>query len=82
MLRHMYLWEYPFKRSSKRRSRRHLLGVLLAAALLQILTGCTNTWHEGNLAVPGTYKVPITATDTNNQQPDRESHHCHHALDP
>jgi hypothetical protein len=50
----------------KRRNRRPLLGVLLAAALLQILTGCTNTWHEGNLAAPGTYKLPITATDTNN----------------
>ena len=51
----------------KRRNRRHhLFGVLLAAALLQILTGCTNTWHEGNLAAPGTYQLPITATDVNN----------------
>jgi hypothetical protein len=50
----------------KRLNRRHLLGVLLAAALLQIFTGCTNTWHEGNLAAPGTYQLPITATDVNN----------------
>jgi hypothetical protein len=51
----------------KRSNRRHrLFGVLLAAALLQILTGCTNTWHEGNLAAPGTYQLPITATDVNN----------------
>jgi hypothetical protein len=50
----------------KRRNRRHLIGAILAAALLQILTGCTNTWHEGNLAAPGTYKLLITATDVNN----------------
>jgi hypothetical protein len=50
----------------KRRNRR-LFGVLLAAALLQTLTGCTNTWHVGSLAAPGTYQLPITATDVNNQ---------------
>jgi hypothetical protein len=49
----------------KRRNRR-LFGHLLAAALLQTLAGCTNIWHEGNLAAPGTYQLPITATDVNN----------------
>jgi hypothetical protein len=50
----------------RRRNWRRLLGVLLAVATLQIFTGCTNTWHEGNLATPGTYQLSITATDVNN----------------
>lgn len=50
----------------KRRNRR-LLVVLLAAALLHTLTGCTNTWHDGNLTTPVTYQLPITATDINNK---------------
>lgn len=49
-----------------KRRNRCLFGVLLAAALLQTLTGCTNTWHVGSLAAPGTYQLPITATDVNN----------------
>lgn len=48
------------------RRRNRSLGILLAAALLQTLTGCTNTWHEGNLATPGTYQLSITATDVKN----------------
>jgi Bacterial Ig-like domain (group 3)/FG-GAP-like repeat len=50
----------------RRRNWRRLLGVLLAVATLQIFTGCANTWHEGNLATPGTYQLSITATDVNN----------------
>ena len=51
----------------KRRNPR-LLVILLAAALLQTLTGCTNTWHVGNLTTPVTYQLPITAIDLNHNR--------------
>ena len=47
----------------KRRSRRHMLGIVLAAALLPFLTGCTNLWYAVNTE---TYQMTVTATDINN----------------
>ena len=46
----------------KRRSR-HMLGIVLAAALLPFLTGCTNLWYAVNTE---TYQMTVTATDINN----------------
>lgn len=48
--------------------RKHLRGVLLFALLafaLQTITGCTNAWYTAAAVAPGTYQVPVIATDTN-----------------
>jgi hypothetical protein len=47
----------------KRRVLARLLTLVLAAAALQTLTGCTNAWYELSLVAPGTYPLAITATD-------------------
>lgn len=49
--------------------RRHkltrLLGFALLFVALQVITGCTNAWYTENAVAPGTYQVPVTATDAN-----------------
>lgn len=49
----------------RRRARRNILGILLVAALLQSLTGCTNLWYLVDNNPSGTYQITITATDVN-----------------
>jgi hypothetical protein len=32
---------------------------------MQAVMGCTNTWYTAEYVAPGTYQLPITATDVN-----------------
>ena len=50
-----------------RRRRRlvGLLGVVFAALALQALTGCGDQFYYLNFVAPGTYQIPVTATDSN-----------------
>jgi hypothetical protein len=55
----MFLLPFGFRPRQKLR----IFSVLLLAVASQALTGCTNRYYELNLVAPGTYQVPITATD-------------------
>jgi hypothetical protein len=48
----------------RRRGLARVLGLLLLAATLQTLSGCTNAYYQDELAAPGNYPVTVTATDT------------------
>jgi len=51
----------------RRRTRlRRLLMLCAAAILFQSLTGCVNIYEALHLVAPGTYQIPFTATDSNN----------------
>jgi hypothetical protein len=47
----------------KRRPRTSLAALFLALALATSLTGCTSLSYPLNRVAPGTYLIPITATD-------------------
>lgn len=50
---------------SRRRILPRLLSVALLAVALHTVTGCTNTWYTAASVAPGTYQVPVIATDVN-----------------
>jgi Bacterial Ig-like domain (group 3) len=50
-----------------RRRRLPVLFAILAVVLLASSTGCTNIYHPFNSVAPGTYVIPITATDSATQ---------------
>jgi len=52
-------------RSWRRNKLARLLGFALLIVTLQAITGCTNAWYTGNAVAPGTYQIPVTATDVN-----------------
>ncbi len=54
----------PFGAVRRKRLAR-IYGLALAGLVIQGLVGCTNRYYEVNLVSPGTYQVPITATDSN-----------------
>ena len=58
----LLLVPFSFSRSKK---LTRLLGLALSIFALQAITGCTNTWYTANAVAPGTYHVPVTATDVN-----------------
>jgi hypothetical protein len=47
----------------RRRPIQRLAATLIAAALLSVATGCTTISYPLNLLAPGTYIIPVTATD-------------------
>ncbi len=47
----------------RRRKLRAILIVLAAALSLSTLSGCTNIFYPLTPVAPGTYTIPITATD-------------------
>jgi Bacterial Ig-like domain (group 3)/FG-GAP-like repeat/FG-GAP repeat len=49
----------------RRRRLAGLLGVVFAALALQALTGCGDQFYYLNFVAPGTYQIPVTATDSN-----------------
>ena len=48
----------------RRRRLPVLMACLMLGALLWPLTGCTNVYAPVNTVVPGTYNIPVTATDS------------------
>lgn len=48
----------------RRRRWPRWLALCLCAVLLQSLTGCSNSYAKLNFAAPGSYSLPITATDS------------------
>ena len=50
---------------ARRRNLRGVLAFALLAFALQTTTGCTNSWYTAAAVAPGTYQVPVIATDTN-----------------
>lgn len=50
---------------SRRKNLSRLLGLALLAIALQTTTGCTNAWYTAATVAPGTYQLPIIATDVN-----------------
>ena len=54
----------PFRRSQRNKLTR-LFGLGLLIVALQAITGCTNSWYTANTVAPGTYQIPVTATDVN-----------------
>lgn len=56
----------PLLRRRKRLAQLAL--ALFAIAALQFTTGCVNDYYVPNHVAPGTYSVPVTATDTNHVQ--------------
>lgn len=44
---------------------RRFLAIAIAAIALQGLVGCTNHWFGVHVVAPGTYELPVTATDSN-----------------
>lgn len=51
----------------RRRRLPVLLAIIAAVSLLASSTGCTNIYHPFNSVAPGTYIIPITATDSATQ---------------
>ena len=49
----------------RRRLRKYLLALLLAALAMQPLTGCSTSFYSLQQVSPGTYPLAITATDAN-----------------
>lgn len=49
----------------RRRPLARLLGLALLACALQTITGCTNSWYTAAAVAPGTYQLPVIATDIN-----------------
>ena len=49
----------------RRRNLSRLLGLALLAFALQTTTGCTNSWYTASAVAPGTYQLPVIATDVN-----------------
>jgi hypothetical protein len=60
----LVLWLIPSSRSQRTKLTR-LLGLALLAITLQTITGCTNAWYTAKFVSPGTYQLPIIATDSN-----------------
>lgn len=50
---------------ARRSNITRLLGLTLLAVALQATTGCTNAWYTAATVAPGTYQLPVTATDLN-----------------
>ncbi|HEX5282490.1 MAG TPA: Ig-like domain repeat protein [Bryocella sp.] len=50
---------------SRRRKITRLLSFALLAFALQTTTGCTNAWYTAATVAPGTYELPVIATDAN-----------------
>jgi hypothetical protein len=50
---------------TRRKRLARLLTLLAFAALFQTLTGCTNAYYLVHSVEPGTYQIPIIATDVN-----------------
>lgn len=48
-----------------RRRRLSALLIVFAGVFMAAAIGCTNSYYEANLVAPGTYTVPINATDSN-----------------
>jgi hypothetical protein len=49
----------------RRKRLARILSIVVMAIGLQTLTGCTNVFYYVNTVAPGTYQLPITATDAN-----------------
>lgn len=47
----------------RRRMFRGILRVVVLLVSLQAILGCTNAWYNAEVVAPGTYPLPITATD-------------------
>ena len=54
----------PWLVTRRRRTFRRLLLVLVAATIAASATGCTNRYFTVAVVAPGSYTIPITATDT------------------
>jgi parallel beta-helix repeat protein len=52
--------------AARRKRMQQIIGIVVVAISLQTLTGCTNSYYVANLVAPGTYRVIVTATDSNN----------------
>ena len=50
---------------ARRNKLMRLLGVAALAVTMQAVMGCTNSWYTAEDVAPGTYQLPITATDVN-----------------
>jgi hypothetical protein len=50
---------------SRRKKLTRFLGLALLIVALQAITGCTNAWYTAEAVAPGTYQLPVTATDVN-----------------
>ncbi len=59
-----FLVALPFALWGQRRRVPSLLGIFLAAAVLFSATGCTNLVYQIDPVAPGTYVIPVTATDS------------------
>ncbi|HEV2578216.1 MAG TPA: FG-GAP-like repeat-containing protein [Acidobacteriaceae bacterium] len=50
---------------ARRKNLTRLLSLALLALALQTTTGCTNAWYTAATVAPGTYQIPVIATDVN-----------------
>jgi hypothetical protein len=50
----------------RRKTFTRLLTLALAIVALQTITGCTNSFYIADFVAAGTYQLPVTATDANN----------------
>ncbi len=58
------LFAVPFLLSRRRRLRNRFCALIFAVAIAGI-SGCTNIYYSLNPVSPGTYTIPVTATDEN-----------------
>jgi hypothetical protein len=49
----------------RRRKLARVLGMALLLVAMQAIVGCTNAYYTAHFAEPGTYQVPVTAVDAN-----------------
>jgi hypothetical protein len=63
----LLLWRDRRRTKSLQRCLRWMPAVILAAVMMQALTGCTEISIPIHSVAAGTYQIPVTATDANGQ---------------